>query len=55
MSSNNLAEAAAHGPTLNELCQGIFNVPQTWHSLNTEPQFPISSEGQTDCEFVKLN
>jgi hypothetical protein len=23
--------------------------------VNTEPQFPISSEGQTDCEFVKLN
>jgi hypothetical protein len=42
----NLAEAGAQWPPLNELCWGIFNVQRAWHSLNTGPRFSFSSKGQ---------
>ena len=30
----------------------FFNVRRGWQSLNTGPQFNVSSEGQVGCEFI---
>ena len=50
--SENLAEAGAQWPPLNELCRGIFNVQRAWHSLNTGPRFSFSSKGQVGQIFI---
>jgi hypothetical protein len=50
--SENLAEAGAQWPPLNELCRGIFNVQRAWHSLNTGPRFSFSSKGEVGQIFI---
>ena len=50
--SENLAEAEAQWPLLNELCKGIFNVQRAWHSLKTGPWFSFSFKGQVGQIFI---
>ena len=51
-------QQVSHGPLIMSImlimnCYSeFFNVRRGWQSLNTGPQFNVSSEGQVGCEFI---